>query len=376
MNFSIFVLLIVVFINHSRIRYKVSATIENIKVTRRSLGIITDSDDVQTSEKEISQMDIYSKQNSIKLQELERIANTEFDGSNRKSKILRSLAFLAGLSVGGLAGAASSDIKTYTKLPPLSVNVGASRISPQVAAIYDPYVSYPYIFATPLGIYPFWDLLRLQSTNGLNSNPLNNNDKYVKEAQKIESIKAPSNADSDKNKESEVKEKMASPGIACIMQKRVNENVISTDKKINDLSATLGRQSVNKTMVSVNTTSMTMNTMQNLTTNNQTNPPSYGYYYGGYPQNVNHIDFTTNSYEHPYHDYEHINYNLPPYDKPENFYSDSDKYNYYSVPVNSYPSSQFHQERIPGYLPSDYKKFLYTSDNIPPFTNSDFRLLV
>lgn len=180
------------------IRYKVSATIENVKVTRRSLGITTDSDDVQTSEKEISQMDI-SKQNSRKLQELERIANTEFDGSNRKSKILRSLAFLAGLSVGGLAGAASSDIKTYTKLPPLSVNVGTSRISPQVAAIYDsyPYVSYPSIFATSLGVYPFWDLLRLQSTNGLKFNQLNNNDEYVEEAQKIESIRAPSNADSE-----------------------------------------------------------------------------------------------------------------------------------------------------------------------------------
>ncbi|KAF3425096.1 hypothetical protein E2986_03666 [Frieseomelitta varia] len=379
MNFSTFVLLIVVFINHSRIRYKVSATTENVKVTRRSLGITTDSDDVQTSEKEISQMDIYSKQNLIKLQELERIANTEFDGSNRKSKILRSLAFLAGLSVGGLAGAASSDIKTYTKLPPLSVNVDASRISPQVAAIYDPYpyVSYPSIFATSLGVYPFWDLLRLLSTNGLKFNPLNNNDECVQEAQKIESIRAPSNADSDKNKESEVKndrnveEKMASPSIVCIMQKRVNEkqssvkNVIK--KNINDLSATSGRQSLNKTT--------STNTTQNSTTDNQTNPPSYGYYYGGYPQNINHIDVTTNSYEYPYHDYEHINYNLPPYDKPENFYSD--KYHYYPVPVDSYPSSQFHQERIPGYLPGDYKKFLYTSDNIPPvYTNSDFRPLV
>lgn len=171
-------------------------------MTRRSLGITTvDNDDVQTSEKEISQMDIYSKQNLIKLQELERIANTEFDSSNRKSKILRSLAFLAGLSVGGLAGAASSDIKSYTKLPPLSVNVGASRISPQVAAIYNPYpyVSYPYIFATPLGIYQ-------PLTQTLNSNLLNNNDEYVEEEQKIESIRAPNNADSDKSKESEVKD--------------------------------------------------------------------------------------------------------------------------------------------------------------------------
>lgn len=166
---------------------------------------------------------------------------------------------------------------------------------------------------------------------------------------------------------------MASPGIACIMQKKVNEkqsSVKNVIEKNNYLSGTSGRQSVNKTMVSTNTTSMN-------TTQNSTNPSFNGYYYGGYLQNINHIDFTTNSYEHPYHDYEHINYNLPPYDKPENFYSDSDKYNYYPVPVDSYPSSQFHQERIPGYLPGDYKKFLYTSDNIPPvYTNSDFKPLV
>ena len=171
-------------------------------------------------------------------------------------------------------------------------------------------------------------------------------------------------------------------GITCIYcmhyAKKINEkqssvkNVIKKD--INDLSATSGRQSVNKTMVSTNITS---NTTQNSTTYNQTNPPSYGYYYGGYPQNINHIDFTTNSYEHPYHDYEHINYNLPHYDKPEHFYLDSDKYHYYPVPVDSYSSSQFHQERIPGYPPGDYKKFLYTSDNIPPvYTSNDFKPLV
>lgn len=178
-------------------------------------------------EKEISRMDTSSKQNSITLQGLEKTANVKIDSSNRKSKILRSLAFLAGLSVGGLAGAASSDVKTYTKLPPLSVNVGASRISPQVAAIYNPYlyVSYPYILATPFGIYPLWDLLRSQSINGiqnnfqpLTQNPqvlnlfdnkptdlLNNSDEYVEEAQKIESIKTPNDTeDTDKSVESQV----------------------------------------------------------------------------------------------------------------------------------------------------------------------------
>lgn len=157
---------------------------------------------------------LYSKQNLTRLEELERNMKKEVDSSNRKSKILRSLAFLAGLSVGNLTNAASTDVKTYTKLPSLNVD-GTSRISSPVAAIYNPYpyVSYPYIFATPVGFYPpLLDLLRLQSINGLQNvqpsslNLLGNKiidqlkDEYVEEAQKIESIKTPN---IDKNTEEE-----------------------------------------------------------------------------------------------------------------------------------------------------------------------------
>ncbi|XP_050592323.1 uncharacterized protein LOC126923174 [Bombus affinis] len=414
MNFSIFVLL-TVFINCSRIRYRVTATTENLEVIHRSLrATTTDSDNIQMPEKEISRMDTSSKQNSITLQGLEKTANVKIDSSNRKSKILRSLAFLAGLSVGGLAGAASSDVKTYTKLPPLSVNVGASRISPQVAAIYNPYpyVSYPYILATPFGIYPLWDLLRSQSINGiqnnfqpLTQNPqvlnlfdnkptdlLNNSDEYVEEAQKIESIKTPNDTeDTDKSVESQVEgdrnaeEKIqSSSAIACIMRKGVNtkqgnlvKDIVKERENTDSSLMTSNLQTINKIVVPTNATNRNTTqipTTQNSTmNNNQTNPPFYGYY-EGYPQDINQIDFTTESYEHKYHDYEHTNYNLPSYDKPVNFYSDN-RYNYYSVPpVDSYPSSQFHQD--PEYPPNDYKRFFYTSDNTPPFTNTDFRPVV
>lgn len=145
---------------------------------------------------------LYSKENLIKLEESERNMKKEVGSSNRKSKILRSLALLAGLSVGNLTNAASTDVKTYTKFP--SLNVDTSRISSPLATIYNPYpyVSYPYIFATPLGFYPpLLDLLRLQSINGLQNvqpsslnlldNKITDQNEYG-EAQKIENIKTPS----------------------------------------------------------------------------------------------------------------------------------------------------------------------------------------
>lgn len=171
---------------------------------------------------------LYSKQNSTKLEGFERNIKTEVDSSNRKSKILRSLAFLAGLNVANLTNAASTDVKTYAKLP--SLNVDTSRISSPVAAIYNPYpyISYPYIFATPVGFYPLLDLLRLQSINGLQNavqpsslNLLDNKvidqlkDEYGEEAQKIENIKTSNSI--DKNTDIQVEEDQNEEGkVRCI----------------------------------------------------------------------------------------------------------------------------------------------------------------
>lgn len=160
------------------------------------------------------------------MDELGRPANAKANASNRKSKMLRSLAFISGLGIGGLPSAASSDVNAYAKYPPLGLNFGASRISPHIAAIYDPYpyVSQPYVFATPLGLYPLWDPLRLQSINGVQSNygslaqnsqtssqvndqntdkSLYNDDEYADEAKRIENVKAAGNAD-ENNKSAEL----------------------------------------------------------------------------------------------------------------------------------------------------------------------------
>lgn len=177
---------------------------EHSKIIHRSLReTTTNNSNIQIPEKKISLTDIlYSKENLTKLEESERNMKKEVGSSNRKSKILRSLALLAGLSVGNLTNAASTDVKTYTKFP--SLNVDTSRISSPLATIYNPYpyVSYPYIFATPLGFYPpLLDLLRLQSINGLQNvqpsslnlldNKITDQNEYG-EAQKIENIKTPS----------------------------------------------------------------------------------------------------------------------------------------------------------------------------------------
>nr|XP_012137029.1 PREDICTED: uncharacterized protein LOC105662032 [Megachile rotundata] len=325
------------------------------------------------------------------IQELKRIANVKVDSPNRKSKILGSLAFLAGLSVSDLTSAPNT--KTNTKLPPVALNE-ASRIPPHIAAIYNPYsyLTHPYILSAPLNFYPLWDPLRLLSLNGMHNNFQTlperlqslsssdkatdlSNDQYVDEAMKVEKVKASSET-GDNMEEGEfdvevdrtMEDKMMTPDTACSAQKKVNMaafNELEDDSKQN-------------THANINATSSntTVNPIQNSTGNyNHTSYPFYGYY-GGYPQNINHVDITTETNEYKYHDYEHINYNLPSYDKPINFYSDQ-RYNYYSAPPGDpYVSNQFQQEQIPEYFSNDFKRYLYTPDNSPSLSNHGFRPII
>lgn len=75
--------------------------------------------------------------------------------------------------------------------------------------------------------------------------------------------------------------------------------------------------------------------------------PSYPGYYGGYPQNIHHVDLTTAQ------PYSQISYN--PYEQPANFYHD-DRYNAY-----------------PGLNPSF--SVPYPSDQISEFAGTDFNRL-
>lgn len=173
---------------------------------------------MQIPERKISLTDIlYSKQNLTKLEGLEK--NTKKEVSNRKSKILRSLAYLAGLTVGNLTNAASTDVKTYTKFP--SLNVDTSPL----ATIYNPYpyLTYPYIFATPVGFYP--PLLNLLDNKIIGQLK----EEYGEEAQKIENIKMPNNEQSKNTEDTEAEENQNEEG--KVRDERVKNDKIFDDKK-------------------------------------------------------------------------------------------------------------------------------------------------
>ncbi|XP_076639957.1 uncharacterized protein LOC143351837 [Colletes latitarsis] len=388
---------------------------EYLKMDRKSIETsILKNDDNQTQKEQVSWKDLLlPRQEPLKIEDLEKIANTKGVSSNRKSKILGSLAFLTGLSVGSLSGA-SSNVNTYAKAPPVNLNFGASRIPPHLAAIYNPYpyVPHPYIFATHFGLYPLLNPLGLQTIDGVqndfqtlaqnqqalnlleNKNPidlLNNNDEYIEEAKKVENVRTSNDVvkKTDESAELQVEDdrnaEEKNPGVMCDLQKKLKKkesnlkSVLREPENTDGSSLSPDFRASNRTVINATDinnmnpgnktdTSTTMNsTMIN---NGTSNPPFYGYY-GGYPQNIEHIDFTTETSE--YHDYGHINYNLPSYDKPVNFYS-NERYNYYSnPPVDSSSTNDFHQEQIPEYYSNDFNRFLYTPYNTPSFANNGFR---
>lgn len=81
--------------------------------------------------------------------------------NKRRARILGGLAFLAGMSIGGLASAASSTVKNLARLPQasLTLNLGSSKTSPYLAALYTPYsfVPYPFLYHVPFGPLPVAD---------------------------------------------------------------------------------------------------------------------------------------------------------------------------------------------------------------------------
>ncbi|KAF7396458.1 hypothetical protein HZH66_007320 [Vespula vulgaris] len=214
---------------------------------------------------------------SLLLKRLEsmNIKNTEKHENNkintmemfnkRKSKFLGSLAFLAGLGFGGLAGAASSTVKAYAKFPQaaIAMNFVPSKQGPYLAAYYDPYpfVPHPYLYHAPLGFYPFMDPLKLQSLIGGSSQqngadrpdqiitvfddkrPSDSDDseeEYIVEKKKIDKSKKSSSrlenrvgsAESligsvDKRTEGEMKNQI----VTCETQKKIEEEIDNVSTK-------------------------------------------------------------------------------------------------------------------------------------------------
>ncbi|KAI4494178.1 hypothetical protein M0802_009212 [Mischocyttarus mexicanus] len=110
-------------------------------------------------------------------------------------------------------------------------------------------------------------------------------------------------------------------------------------------------------------------TNENLTMDgNITSSPFFGYY-GGNPQDIEHIDFISDMQPPIYHEPNPINYHLP-YERPANFYPE-EKYHFYSNSFpNSYPSGPFFSEHMTDYSRNDFNQFVYPSDNnYPPYTN-------
>lgn len=92
---------------------------------------------------------------------MRNLDSTSNETNKRKARLLGGLAFLAGLSVGGLATAASTSVKTIAKMPQatFALNLGHSKTSPYIAAYYNPYslVPYPFFYHAPFGFLPTAD---------------------------------------------------------------------------------------------------------------------------------------------------------------------------------------------------------------------------
>lgn len=146
--------------------------------------------------------------------------------NKRKSRLLSSLAFLAGLSFGGLATAASSTAKTIAKLPQtsFSLNLGSSKGSPYLTAYYNPYPLLPYPFFLPgsIGLAPMINLAKPQTTSHNDLSPqvislfenrppidlAEDNEEYLDEEKKFKNNKRTGNGEDGADDRTELQAKV------------------------------------------------------------------------------------------------------------------------------------------------------------------------
>ncbi|EFN69143.1 hypothetical protein EAG_14401 [Camponotus floridanus] len=338
-----------------------------------------------------------------KLVPMEESKNLYNETNRRKSRLLGSLAFLAGLSFGGLA-AASTTAKTFAKLPPtsFSLNLGSSKDSPYIAAYYNPYPLLPYPFFFP-GHFGF-NLAKAQAThNDLinlfgNRQPIDlreDNEEYLDEDKSKNNKKMGSEdgaddrtelrAKVDRNAEEKIrgcKESQRKQGnfLKGSIREREDLQVDADDSRatLNFQAADMNAANGNQTVTEDTTTTMTTRfiffpTTTEIPWENKTSPnnssyyPQHSSYYGGYPQNINHVDLTTGLNAH--RDYNQINYNLP-YEQPVNFYQ-NDKYNVYSHLNPPFPEP-FSPDHVNEYAGTNINR-LYHSEYQPPYYNDGFR---
>nr|XP_012231258.1 PREDICTED: uncharacterized protein LOC105677301 [Linepithema humile] len=328
-----------------------------------------------------------SRQRSLKLEEFRNLSSANNETSKRKSRLLDGLAFLAGLSVGGLAAAASS-VKSVAKLPQgsFSLNLGSSKAPPYFAAYYNPYslLPHPFFYPGSFGLVPInpakppttsHNDLTQQVISIFENRPQTdleeNNKEYVDAEKKFSSDKSGEADDrtdlraaADRNAE----EKIVIRG--CKEGQRKHGNFFKESVRAHEdfYSASNLDPSANVTANQTMTTNATMTSppIQNTTyyPPPQYTAPSLPGYFGGYPQNINHVDLTTSSDAYRYQDPSHSNYNLP-YERPH-FYHD-DKYNAYSNShVNSYFSGPYSSDQTNEHAAADYNR-LYRQPYQSPY---------
>ncbi|XP_012060764.1 PREDICTED: uncharacterized protein LOC105624004 [Atta cephalotes] len=334
-----------------------------------------------------------SKRKPTKVIESRNLDNINNGMDKRKGRFLSSLAFLTGLSFGELATVASSTMKNIAKIPQmLSINLGSSKTSPYFAAYYSQYpytplLPYPLIYPGAFGLAPMIDAAKPQtSQNDLTPQVINlfdnrpndiaeNNEDYTD----AETSNVGNGADdrirlraeADRNAE----EKNTIRGCKEGQRRRANVKETAREREYLHENAVDLRASSNFRRVQNSTEeldddttsdkpTMRPNTTTTILPDNTTHHHHHHHhhifpgYYGGYPQNIHHVDLTTS------HPYNQIGYNAP---DEHNFYQD-DKYNVYQS-FNPSLSAPFPSDQPNEFASTDYNR-VYPS-GYPPLNISD-----
>ncbi|XP_011707348.1 PREDICTED: probable serine/threonine-protein kinase fhkB isoform X2 [Wasmannia auropunctata] len=268
-----------------------------------------------------------------KMEETRSLDGTNGETDRRKGRFLNSLAFLTGLSFGGLANAASSTMKNIAKIPQvLSINLGSSKTSPYFTAYYSQYpalIPYPFFYPGLIGL----DGAKPQTSQSADLTPqlINLFDNKPIDLENNEDYSDAGNGADDRIRlqDRNAEEKGTIRG--CKEGQRKSSNVKGTNRERDYFNTVNLRQTSN--FQGTNQTTTTTTTIRpNITTtirpDNTTHHhhhhhhhhhghkeyghKEYGHkehnhfpgYYGGYPQNIQHVEFTTQPYSP-------ISYNAP-----------------------------------------------------------------
>ncbi|XP_014481885.1 PREDICTED: uncharacterized protein LOC106748154 [Dinoponera quadriceps] len=343
----------------------------------------------------------FSPRSPSKLTKIQKESRTSLEASNevnrRKARLLGGLAFLAGLSFGGLATAASSTVKTIAKMPQASfiLNLGPSKASPYFAAYYTPYsfLPYPLLYHGPFA----------SSTADPSKPQVSHHDASPPQVISVSVNREPTTEDfAEKNDEYEEKDPdddKSADGAEDRPELRADRNAEEKvvirgckegQRKHDSFSKGSAKEredlqvDADHSAAALKATNMTADANQTVTRDRTTTPrphyyvpkptqpptnighhaerPHFSGYYGGYSQDLSHVDLTSGSAEYHVPDHGPINYNLP-YEQSANFYRDDA---YSSHRVNPYFPGSFSSDQINGYVGTDFGP-VYPSEYHPPY---------